>query len=66
VQIGAKPIGLLADRVLDIVSLDASQIQPVPRIAQASRVEFLSGLVTIEGAMIALIDLPNLLSVTVE
>src|ERR1700756_570166 len=62
VQIGAKPIGLLADRVLDIVSLDESQIQPVPRIAQASRVEFLSGLVTIEGAMIALIDLPNLLS----
>jgi purine-binding chemotaxis protein CheW len=66
VQIGAKPIGLLADRVLDIVSLDASQIQLVPRIAQASRVEFLSGLVTIEGAMIALIDLPNLLSLAVE
>src|SRR5262249_49949227 len=66
VQIGAKPIGLLADRVLDIVSLDESQIQPVPRIAQASRVEFLSGLVTIEGAVIALIDLPNLLSLAVE
>ena len=66
VQIGAKPIGLLADRVLDIVSLDDSQIQPVPRIAQASRVEFLSGLVTVEGAMIALIDLSNLLSVAVE
>jgi purine-binding chemotaxis protein CheW len=66
VQIGTKPIGLLADRVLDIVSLDPSQIQPVPRIAQASRVEFLSGLVTIEGAMIALIDLPNLLSLAVE
>ena len=66
VQIGAKPIGLLADRVLDIVSLDDSQIQPVPRIAQASRVEFLSGLVTVEGAMIALIDLSNLLSLAVE
>jgi purine-binding chemotaxis protein CheW len=66
VQIGTKPIGLLADRVLDIVSLDPSQIQLVPRIAQASRVEFLSGLVTVENAMIALIDLPNLLSLTVE
>jgi purine-binding chemotaxis protein CheW len=62
VQIAAKPIGLLADRVLDIVSLDGSQIQPVPRIAQSSRIEFLSGLATVEGAMIALIDLPNLLS----
>jgi purine-binding chemotaxis protein CheW len=66
VQIASKPVGLLADRVLDIVSLDDTQIQPVPRIAQASRVEFLSGLATVEGAMIALIDLPNLLSVHID
>ena len=66
VQIASKPIGLLADRVLDIVSLDDTQIQPVPRIAQASRVEFLSGLATIEGSMIALIDLSNLLSVQID
>src|SRR5271165_3929091 len=62
VQIAAKPIGLLADRVLDIVSLDAAQIQPVPRIVQSTRLDFLAGLVTIDGAMIALIDLHNLLS----
>jgi purine-binding chemotaxis protein CheW len=66
VQTGSKPVGLLADRVLDIVTPEASQIQPVPRVAQAQRVDFLSGLVTIEGAMIALIDLPNLLSVPIE
>jgi purine-binding chemotaxis protein CheW len=65
VQIAAKPIGLLADRVLDIVSLEESQVQPVPRIAHAQRANFLSGLVTIDGAMIALIDLQNLLSMTV-
>jgi purine-binding chemotaxis protein CheW len=64
VQIAAKPIGLLADRVLDIVSPDVQQIQPVPRIVQSTRHEFLSGLVTIDGAMIALIDLQNLLSST--
>jgi purine-binding chemotaxis protein CheW len=64
VQIGARHVGLLADRVLDIVPVDASQIQPVPRIAQGSRAEFLSGLVTIESGMIALIDLSRLLSVT--
>ena len=62
VQIANKPIGLLADRVLDIVSFEPSQVQPVPRIANGSRVNFLAGLITIEGAMIALIDLPNLLS----
>jgi purine-binding chemotaxis protein CheW len=62
VQIGARPIGLLADRVLDIVSFETSQIQPVPRIARGSRVDFLSGLVTIDDTMIALINLPNLLA----
>jgi purine-binding chemotaxis protein CheW len=62
VQIGARQVGLLADRVLDIVSQDASQIQPVPKIAQAARTEFLSGLVTVDDVMIALIDLPNLLN----
>jgi purine-binding chemotaxis protein CheW len=66
VQIGGKPIGLLADRVLDIVSLDPSQIKPVPRVAQTQRMNFLSGLVTTEGAMIALIDLPNLLSGNID
>lgn len=62
VQVASKPIGLLADRVLDIVSLDESQIQPVPRIANSSRISFLSGLVMVDGAMIALIDLPNVLT----
>jgi purine-binding chemotaxis protein CheW len=65
VQIGPNHVGLLADRVLDIVALESSQIQPVPRIAQASRVDFLSGLMTIESGMIALIDLTRLLSVSI-
>ncbi len=66
-QVGARLVGLLADRVLDIVSFEADQIQAVPKIAQAARIDFLSGLVTVEGALIALIDLPNLLNLpTVE
>ena len=60
VQIDEQEVGLLADRVLDIVSFDASTVQPVPQTANTARVEFLSGLVTVEGAMIALIDLPHL------
>jgi purine-binding chemotaxis protein CheW len=62
VHINAKPVGLLADRVLDIVSLDANEIKPVPRVAQSQRVSFLSGIITTEAGMIALIDLPNLLT----
>jgi hypothetical protein len=38
----------------------------VPRVAQAQRLNFLCGLATTEGAMIALIDLPNLLTLSVD
>jgi purine-binding chemotaxis protein CheW len=61
VDIDAKPIGLLADRVLDIVSLDEMQVKPVPRV-QGQRLNLLCGLVANEDTMIALIDLSNLLS----
>src|SRR5262249_60675280 len=63
VQIASRQVGLLADRVLDIVSFETAQIQSVPRVANGTRIGFLSGLVTIESGMIALIDLPNLLSI---
>lgn len=66
VQIGARLVGLLADRVLDIVTFDAGQIQPVPRVVQGTRLNFLSGLVTVDGTLIALIDLVNLLVSSVE
>src|SRR5262247_4334796 len=66
VQIASRQVGLLADRVLDIVSFETAQVQPVPRVANGTRVNFLSGLVTIESGMIALIDLANLLTLTEE
>jgi purine-binding chemotaxis protein CheW len=62
VQIANRQVGLLADRVLDIVSFEPSQIQPVPKVAQSSSTDFLSGLVTAGDVMVALIDLPNLLT----
>ncbi len=62
VQINEQPVGLLADRVLDIVAVDESSVQPVTRVSQGARSDYLSGLVTIEAGMIALINLPQLLS----
>ncbi len=61
VQTGNQQVGLLVDQVLDIVAFEPSQIQPVPRVSQSSRLNFLSGLVTTPAGMIALIDLDNLL-----
>jgi purine-binding chemotaxis protein CheW len=66
VQIDGRQVGLLGDRVLDIVSFEESKIQPVPKVAQSARVNFLSGLVSIEGTMLALIDLQNLLTAEID
>ena len=63
VQIGGRQVGLIGDRVLDIVSVETSQIQRVPRTANGHQADFLSGIVSHDNIMIALIDLPNLLSV---
>src|SRR5215467_3910299 len=54
VQVEQRLIGLLADRVLDILAFEASQVQPVPQVGRSSRIDFLSGLVTVDGTMIAL------------
>jgi len=44
--------------VFDIVSVEANEIQPVPRTTQDGATDFLSGLVTVEHGMIALVALP--------
>lgn len=62
VSVDNRLVGLLADRVLDIVSVEVSEIQPVPQIAKAARVTFLAGLITLDALMIALIELSNLLA----
>jgi len=56
VAVGARVAGLLVDAVADILAVAASDIQPLP---QMDRTEsgFLTGLVTVEGRMVALLDL---------
>jgi purine-binding chemotaxis protein CheW len=66
VQVAQRLAGMLADRVLDIVSIDPGKIHPVPKISRAARAEFLSGLVTVDNELIALIDLQNLLAGAIE
>lgn len=61
VQIDDSPIGLLADSVLDIIAVDQTKVRPVPDAARGASENFLSGLVVVDGSMIALIDLKNLL-----
>jgi len=61
VQTGAQQVGLLADRVLDIVAFEHSDVRPVPRVSGEAALSFLSGLINCEAGMIALIDIDRLL-----
>ncbi|MEJ2623352.1 MAG: chemotaxis protein CheW [Pseudolabrys sp.] len=56
-----RQVGLLADRVLDIVPFERVDVQPVPNVARSAQARFLAGLLTRDDSMIAIIDLPNLL-----
>jgi len=61
VQIDGRQVGLIGDRVLDIVSIAPPQIQKVPHTGNGPQSTFLAGIVSFDDVMIALIDLPNLL-----
>jgi purine-binding chemotaxis protein CheW len=61
VQIQQKQIGLLVDAVSDILTLNSSKIQPTPDIASDTVSSFLRGLIPVDGRMISLIALDNVL-----
>ena len=66
VQIGARQVGLLADRVSDIVSVARGDIKPVPDASAAATRGFLCGLVNVDNAVVGLIDLDSVLEAEAE
>ncbi len=62
VHVKKRLVGLLVDRVSDILTFEKTGIQPVPDASDMQEADFLSGLVAIDGQMIALIDLESMLS----
>jgi purine-binding chemotaxis protein CheW len=62
VHVGEGLVGLLADRVSDIVSAEPEEIKPVPNVSRNADADFLFGIATIETQLIALIDLPRLVA----
>jgi purine-binding chemotaxis protein CheW len=61
VQIEQKQIGLLVDAVSDIITLNHAHIQPAPDISSESVSSFVRGLIPVDGRMISLISLDNVL-----
>jgi purine-binding chemotaxis protein CheW len=60
-QIDAQMVGLLVDAVSDILSINEEEIQPTPEVASNVAKTFVRGVVAMEGRMINIITLENIL-----
>jgi len=61
VAINDLMVGLLADAVVDIVTVATDGIKPVPDLDQQEQCAFLAGIVSVEGRMVVLLDLDHML-----
>jgi purine-binding chemotaxis protein CheW len=61
VQVDKQAVGLLVDAVSDILTVSSESIQPTPDIASEMAKSFVRGVLAIDGRMISLIALDNVL-----
>lgn len=61
VALDGRQVGLLVDAVSDILSVSDEQIQPVPETSTREESRVLSGFLTDEDQMVAMLDLHRLL-----
>ncbi len=53
--VGRRIVGILVDTVSDILTIDRAEIRPVPMMEGANTADFICGLATISGRMVALL-----------
>ncbi len=61
VQIGEQVVGLLVDAVSDILTVTAEEMRPTPDVASETTRQFVKGVFAMEGRMISLIELDQVL-----
>ena len=60
IEVGDRLMGILVDTVSDILSIDISEIRAVPELGRQVGEEYLTGLVTVNGRMVALLETDKL------
>ena len=61
-QVGSQTVGLLVDAVSDILTVNSGSIQATPNVASELARAFMKGVIAMEGRMISLIALDNVLT----
>lgn len=57
-----RVIGMLVDGVSDVIALNQEQMRPAPEFGAALDTQFITGLGTLDGRMIILVDIERLMS----
>ena len=62
IEINQQVIGVLVDRVAEVVSLNMAEIEPAPRVGNAETAPFIQGVCHHQGQLLILVDFSKLLS----
>lgn len=62
ITVQQKVIGMVVDGVSDVVALTAEQIKPAPEMGASLDTAYITGLGTLEGQMLILVDIEKLMS----
>lgn len=66
VTAGARTMGLLVDAVSDIISIDPSEVRPIPEMGLTNDERYLDGLVALGERMVTLVSLDGLFDLGAE
>jgi purine-binding chemotaxis protein CheW len=61
-NIGSRIMGMVVDRVSDVITLSPEQIKPAPEMGSVLDTGYLIGLATIDERMLILVDIDELMS----
>jgi purine-binding chemotaxis protein CheW len=62
INVLGKVIGMVVDGVSDVVGLAPEQVRPAPEMGAALDTHYITGLATVEGQMLILVDIETLMS----
>ena len=62
VQVAGQEVGMVVDSVSDVITLARDQIKPPPEVGAARNVGFFTGIGTVDGRMLILVDVDQLMA----
>ncbi len=61
IETHVDPVGLLVDKIGDVINCEENEIEPVPAHADPSVAKYLEGVVKHERDLVSIINVPELL-----